>query len=116
VRGTPHLCSEPYCSSIVDDGPGRCPEHRRTADSFRSVDGAAYGTTRWRRLSAYVRERDPTCRVCRAAPTAEAHHLDHAKPGDAAFWNPARIVGVCTPSHRKLTGRRSVEVQRGRSS
>jgi 5-methylcytosine-specific restriction endonuclease McrA len=52
--------------------------------------------------------------VCQVAPTAEAHHLDHAKPGDAAFWNPARIVGVCTPCHRRLTGERSVQVQRER--
>jgi hypothetical protein len=112
---TPHLCAEPNCPNVIE-GAGRCPEHRRGHDSFAGVASPVYGTARWRRLSAYVRERDSVCRVCQLAPSAEAHHLDHAKPGDPSFWDASLIQGVCTPCHRRLTARRSVAVQRGRSS
>jgi 5-methylcytosine-specific restriction endonuclease McrA len=113
VRATPHLCSEPYCANIVE-GAGRCPEHRRAGDSFRGVAHPAYGSSRWRRLAAYVRQRDRTCRVCQLAPSAEAHHLDHVRGDDPAFWNAERIVGLCLPCHRRLTGERSAQLKRGR--
>ena len=51
----------------------------------------------WAATRARVLRRDPTCRLCLAAPSTEAHHT---LPG---VEDEATIVGACAPCHRAVT-------------
>jgi hypothetical protein len=52
----------------------------------------------WARTRARILRRDPTCRLCLAAPSTEVHHL--LGPG---FEADHQLAGVCHPCHRRVT-------------
>lgn len=66
-------CGEPH------DGPGRCPECRREADSARERTrdraSAHWNNTRWKRLSARLRSASPFCEVCGSTKVLEVDHI-----------------------------------------
>ena len=51
----------------------------------------------WPATRARVLRRDPICRLCGAAPSAEAHHTE---PGNE---DERTIVGACQPCHRAVS-------------
>ena len=96
---TPHLCSEPYCTAIVE-GAGRCPEHARGWDRWTGPEGA-YGSA-WRKArDAYIREH-PRCETpgC-AARASEVHHVNH----DPTDHRAVNLMSLCLAHHRSETGR-----------
>jgi 5-methylcytosine-specific restriction protein A len=55
----------------------------------------------WTTTRARILRRDPVCRLCQAAPSAEVHHL---RPGvEADAW----LLGVCEPCHLAETQRQA---------
>jgi 5-methylcytosine-specific restriction protein A len=99
VRRTPHLCAEPGCPVILDDGPGRCPEHRRG----RAGSGTrGYDTSAWRRArDRYIRAH-PDCEHC-GAPAIDVHHRDHRHPSEPGANDPANLESLCRSCHRRVT-------------
>lgn len=99
---SPHLCSMPYCTRIID-GPGRCDEHTQPGTTHGT---AGYGGRAWRNTSrAYLNEH-PRCEQagCHAKAT-EVHHVDGSHPLDphANDWHNLRAL--CHPCHSKTTAR-----------
>jgi 5-methylcytosine-specific restriction enzyme A len=98
---------------VLLDGPGRCPEHRSNGWArYRASERGqrqlgGYGS-RWRRLRDERRRVHPICEDCGLAPSTEVHHLDHALPGDATFYDWSNLRALCGSCHR----RRSHERQR----
>ncbi len=65
-RTTPHLCSMPYCTNIVD-GPGRCPEHSTNGWQTATVELGVYGHA-WRKIRDACIAQHPMCERCTSAP------------------------------------------------
>jgi hypothetical protein len=84
-RSTPHLCAEPGCPEIIEDGPGRCTEHRRpgTWDTFKARGGSdGYGAS-WRRLrNEYIGEH-PNGERC-GRPAEQVHP---SRPRHPTFYD-----------------------------
>jgi len=87
----------PLCPNIVD-GPGRCAEHRRGAASGASGYGA-----KWAKLRARFIAQHPVCELCGSPRPLDAHHVDHARPGDPTFYRWDNLQALCRSCHRKLT-------------
>jgi len=69
-----------------------------------------YDTQRWRRLSAKVRQLEPTCRTCYAEgrPPSPSRHVDHIVPhqGDLSrFYDRDNLQALCGPCHSAKTRR-----------
>jgi 5-methylcytosine-specific restriction enzyme A len=93
-RRPPTACGHPACPN-----PRPCPLHPA------SWGTGARGRTMppgWGKTRATVLRRDPTCRLCLAAPSTEVHHA--APPSE----DPADLLGVCAPCHRAETQRQAV--------
>jgi 5-methylcytosine-specific restriction protein A len=90
-------------------GAGRCPEHRRGASSGSSANGS-----KWARIrNAYIAEHS-VCQDCgRDGPWLDAHHVDHARPGDPTFLDSRNLRTDCRACHREVTERAEQEA-RGR--
>ena len=58
-----------------------------------------YGSRQWKAIRARVRREQPTCTVCRHAPTTDVHHRD----GDWRNLAPSNLQGVCRHCHLSLT-------------
>ena len=96
-RTTPHLCAEPSCRVILDDGPGRCPEHRGTPRSGTPGYGAA-----WRRArDPYIAEH-PDCEIC-GRPAVDVHHRDGRHPSAPGANAQSNLQSLCRSCHRRET-------------
>gem|GEM_PF-7072769 len=66
-------CGEPH------DGPGRCPDCRREADTARDRTrdraSAHWNNTRWKNLSARLRRMSPFCEICGSKTMLEVDHI-----------------------------------------
>ena len=92
-----HLCAEPGCPVVLEEGPGRCHDHRAASSS----GSRGYGT-RWRRLrDAYIAEH-PDCEEC-GEPAIDVDHLDEARPGDPTFYDWNNLGSKCRSCHRRKT-------------
>jgi 5-methylcytosine-specific restriction enzyme A len=105
-RNTPHLCSQPYCTNIVE-GAGRCPEHRTNSWQTATVDRTVYGHA-WRKIRDVCIAQHPTCQRCHQRPSKQVHHLDHNPRNN----QPSNLAAWCARCHRAETGRWSVEQRR----
>ena len=110
-RTSTRLCAEPGCAEVGVDVAGgwRCDEHARAPwDRWRARNPgrSSYGA-RWRRLrDAYIAEH-PDCEEPECdSPAVEVHHLDHAAPGDATFFDWDNLGSRCTRCHRRASRRR----------
>ena len=99
-RVTPHLCAEPGCHSVIEDGPGRCPEHRRG----RARSGTPGYGHRWQRIrNAYIREH-PTCEHAGCiAPATDVHHRDGRHPSEPGANDWTNLEALCRSCHRRIT-------------
>jgi 5-methylcytosine-specific restriction endonuclease McrA len=98
-RNTPHLCAEPYCTTILPDGPGRCPEHRGAPRSGTPGYGA-----NWRRIrDAYIAE-FPQCEFpgC-TKPAVDVHHIDGRHPSEPRANDWTNLESLCRSHHRRIT-------------
>ncbi len=87
-------CTHPGCPNPGTGG--RCPDHPHP----RRWDGGAHGRAMppgWAATRARILARDPVCRLCGAAPSAEVHHTEPGIEADEA------LLGVCPPCHRAIT-------------
>lgn len=94
-------CSFPGCGTLVKRG--RCAEHTVKQSERRRHDPEQrrfYSSTAWRKLSLWVRQRDPICTVCQRAPSAQAHHKD----GDWRNSDPSNLAGICKSCHQQESG------------
>jgi hypothetical protein len=116
ARATLHLCAEPFCDQIVD-GPGRWPRTPTRRES------------RQRRLRLQVREdqerliaEHPYCQATLPngmpclEPAIDVHHVDHARPGDARFYDWTNPASRCRSCHRRDTEHEKRERRRRESS
>lgn len=98
VRPEPHLCAAPGCKTIIEDGPGRCPEHRHNKPGSRG-----YGS-RWRRLRASYIRQQPLCEEDGCdRPAVEVHHRDHRGPNGPRFYDRDNLQALCAHLHRTTT-------------
>lgn len=90
-------CGEPGCPALV--ASGRCPAHQRE----RPKDPAQqkfYGSSRWQKLRALVKQQQPFCAGCQREMSATVDHIN----GD---WNDNRrenLQGLCWPCHNAKSG------------
>ena len=113
ARLTAHLCAEPYCDQIVD-GPGRCPEHRRTGWQARppATPPGAYGPE-WRRARDRYIKAHPRCEHAGCtAPAREVHHVNH----DPLDNREENWRALCLEHHRRETVAASHRSRRSKSS
>ncbi|MCI0423644.1 MAG: HNH endonuclease [Acidobacteria bacterium] len=96
-------CTSTGCPELTNGG--RCLTHRRAYEAQRGTTAErGYGGhhRRWRLL---VLHRDPICKSCGLAPSAEA---DHIKPlRDGGDWSLENGQGLCKPCHTRKTNRES---------
>ena len=73
MRSPCTACGEPH------DGPGRCPDCRREADTARDrtrdPSRSHQGTARWTKLSARLRRIAPFCETCGSTKLLEVDHI-----------------------------------------
>jgi 5-methylcytosine-specific restriction enzyme A len=96
------LCAEPRCSEVVPKPTRFCKAHAKGWERFRLSEhgrarAGAYGA-KWRRLRDTVLREQPLCSC--GEPAVQVHHLDHARPGDATFYERSNLEGVCERCHR----------------
>lgn len=99
-----HTCSVASCPTLVRNGP-RCPAHTITREQRNPKDprqAQFYGSTRWKKLRAMVKARDPICKICRRKPTQEADHIDDNWENNDYDNN---LQGVCSDCHATKSGR-----------
>lgn len=97
-RRTPHLCAEPGCPAVLDDGPGRCPDHKGGPGRPGS---RAYGW-RWQRIrNAYIAAH-PKCERC-GMPALDVHHRDGRSPLDRGANTWTNFEALCRSCHRRAT-------------
>jgi len=63
----------------------------------------------WAATRARILRRDPTCRLCLAAPSTEVHHL--LGPGSEADH---QLAGVCHPCHQHESQRQAAAARAAR--
>ena len=108
MRREPHLCAQPGCNTIVEDGPGKCPEHGN-----RRHGNQGYGS-QWRRTrNAYIREH-PRCEQC-GQPAREVHHRDHRGARGPRGLDWSNLQSLCIACHRKLTRAREKQLRNARA-
>lgn len=61
----------------------------------------------WPRLRARVLRRDPVCRACGLAPSAE---VDHVQPGDN--HDETNLQGLCRPCHARKSAREGIAARK----
>jgi 5-methylcytosine-specific restriction enzyme A len=99
------LCLEPRCPNVAT-ARGRCDEHRKAIERERSrrrreTTNGVYKRKRWEMVRRFVLRRDPICRVCDSAISAEVDHvLPLAEGGNP--YDSEGLQGICSPA----TGRR----------
>jgi 5-methylcytosine-specific restriction protein A len=79
--------------------PNLPPKHRpsgwRPPAKFPNPAHAFYGTQEWKRLRAFVRERDGG--ICRVCGEPESWRVDHIRPRDqGGSDDPSNLQCLCT--------------------
>jgi 5-methylcytosine-specific restriction enzyme A len=103
VRATPHLCSFPGCDQIIDNGPGRCEQHRYPRRRA-GPPSPGYNDRRWRKLRAAYLAEHPTCQTVGCTrPARIVHHRDHqgVLGPHGHDWN--NLASMCDHHHRLIT-------------
>ena len=59
----------------------------------------------WTTTQARILARDPTCRLCGQAPSAEVHHTQPGREDDAS------LLGVCHPCHDRVTQQQAAQAR-----
>jgi len=98
-RPTPHLCAEPNCKVILDDGPGRCPDHRGTPRSGTPGYGARWRRTRNAYIAEFPRCEWPGC----TKPAIDVHHIDGLGPHGPRGYDWTNLQSLCRSHHRHET-------------
>lgn len=93
------VCTEPGCPALRP-----CETHQRKP--WQGSNRRAELPPDWPRIRQRILRRDPICRACMAAPSAEVDHIDN--PHD---HSDANLQGLCAPCHKVKTQR---EAARGR--
>jgi 5-methylcytosine-specific restriction protein A len=108
----PKPCANPVCPNTTT---GRYCEDcaKRVAQRFdreRADDPVRklYRTATWRRTRMDVLMRDPVCKACGHAASAEVDHIEPARKivslyGESEFFNEERLQGLCGPCHSAKT-------------
>jgi 5-methylcytosine-specific restriction endonuclease McrA len=111
VPRTPHLCSVPFCPNVVEDGPGRCEQHRPSGwtEYKRAGRSDRYDDPAWKRLRARHIRVHPTCARC-GNPAEHVHHRDR---DPARFLDPTNLESLCADCHASETGRQGALVKQG---
>lgn len=99
-RRPPTACTWPGCPRTATDR-GRCEVHPNL-----SWNGGRAMPPGWARTRAAILRRDPVCRLCHLAPSTQVHH---ARPPSE---DPADLLGVCEPCHRRVTQAQAAEARR----
>ena len=86
----PSACADPRCPNTRP-----CPDHPARTWADRKMPPG------WARTRAAILRRDPTCRLCRLAPSAEVHHTVQGSEDPATIW------GVCSACHLVETQRQA---------
>lgn len=99
-------CLEPWCPELVDDGEGRCLEHRMIDAALRAV----YGDARWRpaRRTCFTRDgyRCSCGYIDTTGKTLHAHHVPRLRVVLALQLDPFaidRLETKCGSCHSRLT-------------
>jgi 5-methylcytosine-specific restriction protein A len=97
-------CATPRCPHPATYR-GRCADCTRRLDLQRGTrEERGYGAS-WRRLRLRILERDPTCRICLAAPSTTVDHIISKRNGGTD--DDHNLRGVCA----SCNARKSVEVE-----
>jgi 5-methylcytosine-specific restriction protein A len=102
------LCLEPRCPSPAT-GRGRCDEHRKAIERDRSrrrreTTNGVYKRKKWEMVRRFVLRRDPICKVCDRALSAEVDHVVPLAAGGDPY-DPTELQGICSPCHWEKTAR-----------
>jgi 5-methylcytosine-specific restriction protein A len=100
-------CLSPGCSALVKNG--YCTDHRR--ERPKDPDQARfYASTRWKKLRAIIRARDPICKLCEVRPSQNVDHIS----GEWRDNRPENLRGLCNDCERSHTARQhQAKQQRG---
>jgi hypothetical protein len=82
-------CPAPRCPNLQP-----CPDHPA---SWAQGQRGRRMPPGWTATAARILRRDPVCRLCWLAPSAEVHHTRPGVEDDA--W----LLGVCSPCHLQVT-------------
>jgi 5-methylcytosine-specific restriction endonuclease McrA len=63
-----------------------------------------YRTSKWRRLRAFVLERQPVCQMCwntrkLVTPSTVVDHIQRHHGDPALFWDVGNLQALCRPCH-----------------
>jgi len=61
----------------------------------------------WAATRRRILARDPLCRSCGTAPSAEVHHAEPPREDDAS------LLGLCHRCHAAITARRAAAARQG---
>lgn len=93
-------CATPGCPHLEP-----CPDHQRKPWAA-SDRGKRLSSRPWERRRRYVLQRDPICKACDAALSAE---VDHIIPGDNHSYE--NLQGLCRECHAAKTQQEAAQAR-----
>lgn len=85
-----------------------CPKDGHEPKPWAGSDRRAHLPPGWSsRIVPRILRRDPICKACKAAPSAEVDHIDGRDNHE-----PTNLQGLCVPCHAAKTKREAAEARR----
>ena len=98
-------CGEQGCTTLISSG-FYCPDHRRRRkrkNNYRHSNKSFYNSAVWKRLTAYIYERDKgLCQRCGKfvhGRDAHSHHVIPVREAPHLKLEPTNIILLCNNCH-----------------
>jgi 5-methylcytosine-specific restriction endonuclease McrA len=80
----------------------RLKPRKATLPKLQSISDRIYNTTRWRRISKFIRQNQRLCAHCGEALVEEVHHVVPIEAAPRLAYDVSNLVGLCRPCHLKV--------------